>query len=229
MFKICYYANSKANRNNNEDKFQINKYHHNGEEKIGKKIIGNNSLVTVSDGMGGESYGELASEIVTKELSRIYNKKITISNIKEQINNINNLVVSEMNIKKCRIGATLVSAIIGKKNISIINVGDSRAYLYTKKLIQITKDHAIKDGLTQHMGMTLEDGLIDPFIIENINVNKNDYLILCSDGLYNMVSNEEIENILSSKIKDYEKCKLLLETAIKNGGKDNVTLILIKF
>ena len=89
MFKICYYATSKANRQNNEDKFQINKYYHKGEEILGKKIIKNNSLLTVSDGMGGESYGELASEIVTKELARIYNKKITISNIKEQINNIN--------------------------------------------------------------------------------------------------------------------------------------------
>lgn len=229
MFKKCYFVSDKGNRINNEDKFQINKYFSNGQNQIGKKILLNNSLISISDGMGGEEYGELASLIVTKELARLYNKKLNNKQIIENIININNLVVLKMNEKKCRIGATLVSVFIKKNLIDVYNVGDSRAYLYSNKLIQLTKDHATNNGLTQHMGMSTDDGMIEPFIIENISVKKNDYLLLCSDGLYNMVNENDIKNILKSNNDEMNKCKELLKYALKNGGKDNITFLLIKF
>ncbi len=229
MIRKCYFVSNKGNRINNEDKFQINNFSSVGKDEMGKKIILNNALITVSDGMGGEEYGELASLIVTKELARLYNKKLNTKKMLENIINTNNLVVSKMNEKKCRIGATLVSAIIKKNTIDIYNVGDSRAYLYSNKLIQLTKDHATNNGLTQHMGMNVEDGVIEPFVIENISIKKNDYLLLCSDGLYNMVNNEEIEKILNSKQKEMNKCQNFLDCALKNGGKDNITFLLIKF
>lgn len=229
MIRKCYFVSNKGNRINNEDKFQINNFSSDGNDEIGKKIILNNSLITVSDGMGGEEYGELASLIVTKEMARLYNKKLNTNKIYENIININNLVVAKMNEKKCRIGATLVSAVIKKNSIDIYNVGDSRAYLYSNKLIQLTKDHATNNGLTQHMGMNVEDVMIEPFIIENINVKKNDYLLLCSDGLYNMVNEIDIEKILTTSQKEIDKCKELLNCALKNGGKDNITFLLIKF
>ena len=237
MLKICYYASTKGKvRSNNEDCFQINEFI--GSKcnlKKGFKILKSKNLISVCDGMGGEEFGEVASLLATKELARISNQELNSKDILYSINIINNLICEEMNKREVRIGSTLVSAVINDKNVDIYNVGDSRAYIYTNKLVKISKDHTIsslngnsKGALTQHLGILKTEMEIEPFTIDNIELKKNNYLLLCSDGLYDMIDEMMIEEILSSKISDAKKRDRLLEEALKNGGKDNITFLLVR-
>ena len=232
MFRYCYYVSNVGNkRSNNEDSIQINNLFFNKELNVkGKKRLKNKSLISICDGMGGTLFGEVASLIAVKELSRISSHNLEVEDMLSSIKTINNLVCDEMNNRKTKMGSTLVSAVINKDYIDIYNVGDSRAYVFSDKLIQVSKDHNYKDGsLTQHLGIPSDDILIEPFVIDKIKMLKNNYLLMCSDGLYNMVSEEEITEILKMKIKEQKKCDLLLDTALKNGGKDNISFFLVKF
>jgi protein phosphatase len=139
-----------------------------------------------------------------------------------------------MDEKNARIGSTLVSVTLKNDYFEVYNLGDSRAYLLNNKLVQLSKDHTIKNlqghkkgALTQHLVIYEEEMIIEPFIIDNIKLQKNNYILLCSDGLYDMVTEEEIEKILLSNISDRKKRNKLLERAMENGGKDNITFILI--
>ena len=119
--------------------------------------------------------------------------------------------------------------------MDIYNLGDSRAYIFTNKLIQVSKDHTLspingqeKGALMQHLGIMKSEMEIEPFIIDNIELKKNSYVLLCSDGLYDMVDDKKIEEILSSKIKDSKKVNSLLKEALDKGGKDNITFLLVR-
>lgn len=234
MKKICYYVtNSGKIRKNNEDCIQINnKIFSKQNNKKGFKFLKNNSLVSVCDGMGGEEFGEEASLIAVSHLSQI--KEYTKESILKTINTINDLVCEEMKKKSVRMGSTIVTAVVKGNSIDIYNLGDSRAYLYNGKLIQLSKDHTVerlkgqkKGALTQHIGIFKEELEIEPFVLDNIEFNKNNYLLLCSDGLYDMIEESEIESILSSKVSSRKKRNKLLERAMENGGKDNISFLLI--
>lgn len=230
MIKICYYASNIGNiRSNNEDCFQINKFVGSKINKKGFKILKKKNLISVCDGMGGEEYGEVASLIASVELARTSNHNLEKENMLSTISTINNLVCQEIEKRETRLGSTMVSAVINKNKVDIYNVGDSRAYIFNKKLIQISKDHSSKNGaLTQHLGISLNEMEIEPFVIDEIELSKKNYLLLCSDGLYNMVSEKEIESVLKSDLSDFKKRDKLLNIALKNGGKDNITFLLVK-
>ena len=233
--KICYYASTCGNvRKNNEDCFHINGFI--GSKcklKKGFRILKNNSFISVCDGMGGEEFGEVASYIAVSNLSKL--KSLDKDTIINKIKDINDLVCNEIEKRDARLGSTIVSAVIKKDKIDIYNVGDSRAYIFNKKLIQLSKDHTVaalngksKGALTQHLGVFKDEIEIEPFMIDGIEINKNNYILLCSDGLYDMIKEEDIENILSSKMNDFKKRDELLERALVNGGKDNITFLLVR-
>jgi protein phosphatase len=202
--------------------------------KKGCLLLRKNNLISVCDGMGGEDFGEEASFIATSKLASLNPNNLSKDTMLTEIYEINKLICQKMDEKKTRIGSTLVSVILKNDYIEVYNLGDSRAYLLNNKLVQLSKDHTIKNlqghkkgALTQHLGIYEEEMIIEPFIIDNIKLQKNNYILLCSDGLYDMVTEEEIEKILLSNISDRKKRNKLLERAMENGGKDNITFILI--
>lgn len=239
--RICYYVSNRGKiKNNNEDSFQINKFYKKIDEDIcGVKLLKEYNLISICDGLGGEESGEIAADIAVKEMARI-SKQIDSKNIIEKINYeydvINTLICKEIEKIKLRMGTTIVSVFIDKSTVSFFNVGDSRAYILEKgKLTQISKDHSVKnsDGsesgaVSQHLGIFPEEMIIEPYIVDNISVKKKSYILLCTDGLYKMISNEEITDILKRKTSLKSKRDELLNRAIKNGGKDNITFVLIR-
>ncbi len=235
MFRKCYYiSNQGIVRNNNEDSLQINNKYYNDNNFIGSYILKKNNIISVCDGMGGEEYGEEASRIAVKHLSELDYKNPTLDMLLNAYDVINNEICKVMTDKNTRMGSTVVTAVIKDNILDIYNLGDSRAYIYNGKLIQLSKDHTIKNAdskkkgaLTQHLGIFSDEVIIEPFTLTDIELVKGSYILLCSDGLYDMVSDEDITEVLSADIKDQDKVNELFERAMNNGGKDNCSFILI--
>ena len=143
-------------------------------------------------------------------------------------------------------GTTLVAAVLFEEELVIANIGDSRGYLYSnKKLVQLTEDHSLvnellksgeitseaaanhprKNVLTRSLGVSSE---ID-IDITIFSILKDDILLLCSDGLTNMVEDSAISEILSQDISIEEKVNALVSLANEKGGADNITVLLADF
>lgn len=143
-------------------------------------------------------------------------------------------------------GTTVVLALIFRNKAYIANVGDSRCYQLKEvdgntKLLLITKDNSLVQELVDLGEITIEEAEIHPqrnvitravgidvalkVDLYKIDIQKKNLLLLCSDGLSGMLSDTEIENILKGKASVKEKVKELINKALKNGGRDNVTVI----
>ena len=208
-------------------------------------------ILAVADGMGGHELGEVASSIATKVFLRevldrlleasIRNTKINFLNILGDAFEVANQEVLMIRKGTRQMGTTLVGAIICNNNIYIANVGDSRAYIINpeKELFQITKDHSAVQEMLDANIITKEQARNHPrknIITKALGLNEdahpdffettlnNQMLMLCSDGLSNMI--EEIEIVkrahknLESSVND------LINLANKRGGTDNISIAL---
>jgi len=129
-------------------------------------------------------------------------------------------------------GTTAAMLMCGPKDIFICNVGDSRIYHYVKKnMTQISHDHSAvgitgrKPPLTQNLGIPDTEFVIEPHAAKRAYNNGDRYLI-CSDGLTDMVSDDEITEIMGSRGNIRDTAQKLMERALERGGIDNITLIL---
>lgn len=213
-------------------------------------------LFVVADGMGGHNAGEIASNMAIETIKEILNKHYDMLCNKEmEIPKFINTALDEANKKIHRMsttnhslegmGTTITLGIIEDKELFIGHIGDSRAYLYrNNQLIQVTQDHSLvaelvrngtisyeeaqkhpqKNIITRALG-TQEDVKVD---ILSRQIEANDIILLCTDGLTNMVSEDKIKNILANS-KDLQKSsEILVTTANELGGFDNTTAMIIK-
>lgn len=200
-------------------------------------------LYAVFDGMGGGEYGEIASFMCAEETERFFSDDSNI--IKNDIpGTLNELCISlndivsgkrrELNVYQ--MGTTIVAAYISAGRVWICNIGDSRCYLYNKEadeLCLLSVDHVEKarvvnkPRLTQHIGIFPEEMTIEPSII-CVEPKYDDRLLLCSDGLTDMIAEDEIRDVIKEDPPS-EAAGLLLEKALKAGGKDNITSIVVRF
>lgn len=214
----------------------------------------NCGILVVADGMGGHELGEVASHLASKKfieetvqsiyLSAENNNEINFKNVLiKSIESANNEVWKISEKHSNRIGTTLVGAIIHGNQVYIANVGDSRAYLVKpqKSILQITKDHTVvqemvdaniitkeqakihprRNMLTKALGLS-EDVIPDIFEIEI----EDKTLLLCSDGLYGMVDDDEIKETINGNI--YKTVEELITLANKHGGQDNISIALAR-
>ena len=130
-------------------------------------------------------------------------------------------------------GTTAAMLVFADKEIALCNIGDSKIFrLYDGSLEQISKDHVgvsafgVKPPLSQNLGIPPSELVIAPYFARGA-YNDGDVYLICSDGLTDMVSVEEITEVLVSKPIE-EAITLLLDKALANGGKDNTTIILCK-
>lgn len=239
-------------RKNNEDNFYMNGLYradtNENHLEINEVCSKEGFIGAVFDGMGGESNGELASLEAAKLLIKYQNETfVQISN--QYVSEANQLVCNMMEIMKSgRMGSTLAIVKLQDGECSICNVGDSPIYLFRNdKLAQLSVNHneaqslydmgliskeelktsKKKHRLTQHLGIFEDEMLIEPYTLENIELQENDYILLCSDGLTDMVSDEVIEYSLQAPISIAQKTKSLVELALENGGRDNITAMLL--
>ena len=211
-------------------------------------------MCVVCDGMGGAKSGNVASSMAAdtfaQEIKRTWKKRKKYGSVEKimfEAASLANLTVyqqSQVSEEFSGMGTTLVAAIVQGKTVNIVNVGDSRAYRVNKDGIsQITTDHSVVQMMVQKGELTQEEAKSYPgknYITRAIGteetvacdgfseqIGKGENLILCSDGLTNVVSDQEILfEVLHGGTPD-TCCQRLIEIAKRRGAPDNVTCALI--
>ena len=206
------------------------------------------NLYIVADGMGGEKAGDYASKsLIGYMLTYIeHTIKMPVTAIQGAIEyaNANLFAEGSKNPNLSGMGTTVVAASIIDNTLHVFNVGDSRCYVLDENSIsQITKDHSLVEMLVSKGEITRESAeykenkskitravgaeeriLIDSF---EVDLTGNEYVLLCSDGLTNMVDDRKIFNIISSSAGVKSSAKRLVEEANLSGGSDNISILLI--
>lgn len=201
-------------------------------------------LFVVADGMGGHAAGEVASEIAVNVIAKEAPTTIDANGLAQAVEAANREVLLASHDGRGRegMGTTVTAAILEGERLLVAQVGDSRAYLFHNgKLQQITRDHSLMADLIEAGKITPEEARVhpqrsvitralgsDPLMrpdIYEIDVATGDKLLLCSDGLSSMITNEQIEAVMR-RTADPQRCAAqLVNEAIAAGGYDNVTVI----
>lgn len=241
-------CNNGKKRANNEDNFFFNNttlmLEHNGLRNAiyMDGPIKRGLTFAVFDGMGGENFGEVASFsaancLKTEEKN---NKNVFVAkkrHLKEVCNKMNNAVYLAAQAQSTEhMGTTMVAFCFTPNHVFACNIGDSRAYRFRNgELLQLSQDHierrpegnSKKAPLSQYLGMDPKEIVIEPYIIKG-ELKRNDIYLLCSDGLTDMVSSVDICDILLNQETATACVEVLMKTALENGGRDNITVIVCK-
>ena len=224
-------------RDHNEDSVTIVK---NGSGEI---------LMAVADGMGGHKGGEIASSIAITNIgkrfintSTVGNKEDAIAFIKEIVSEANILLYkyTQENPESTGMGTTIVLALITNDFLLFGNIGDSSGYVIKdEKLYKITTDHTLVNLLVKSGELTPEEAKNHPrknVLMRALGANMTvemdvfdvetdvDGIFLCSDGLTNMLDNEQIEKVLDNDLNIDEKLQKLILKANNRGGTDNISV-----
>ena len=213
--------------------------------------VGNlSNMLIVADGMGGHNAGDLASRYTVESMVDYIEKaveKIPIPLLAEAIHHANELVVEKAKSDKALegMGTTVVAAMVQENYLYVANVGDSRLYLIDQEIEQITRDHSLVEEMIRVGELQRKDakshpdrniitravGVRTPVKIDffDIKLEPGDVILLCSDGLTNMVEDEDILRIVKKSSSLKEAAQRLVTEANKNGGKDNISVVLAEF
>ena len=229
-------------RDNNQDNFAIIKL---DEESL---------LAVVCDGMGGARSGDIASrmavDVFSEEMGHCWKKNMKAPKIEKALLSAVALANQAVYEQSCSgeeyngMGTTLVAAVIHDEQVHIVNVGDSRAYLINEDGIRgVTTDHSFVQMMVQRGELTLEEAKTHPGKnlitravgteaevqgdIFHLEWNEGDNILLCTDGLSNVMADQEILFEIAHGVKKEDCCQRLLEIAKKRGAPDNVTAVLI--
>jgi serine/threonine protein phosphatase PrpC len=201
-------------------------------------------LAVVADGMGGHQHGEVASAIVVEILQQEATRGSPLSAA---------IQLSHSEVKRAALdgrggkdmGAAVVAAVFTDHDYEIGWVGDCRAYLWDGELVQLTRDHSHVEAMLSSDSITWEEAQsssVRNLITQAVGVSDNEELrigsvkgtlgtgqelLLCSDGLNDVLSGQQIGTILSRDASARERCEQLVATAVGAGGKDNITALLI--
>lgn len=208
------------------------------------------NLLIVADGMGGHNAGDLASrytvEAMVDYIERAEEKR-PIPLLSMAIHHANDLVIEKAKSDKALegMGTTVVAATLQNDYLYIANVGDSRLYLIDQEIEQITRDHSLVEEMIRTGELQRKDarshpkrnvitravGVHSPVKIDffDVKLEKGDKILLCSDGLTNMVEDEEILYIVKKCSSPKETAQRLINEANKNGGKDNISVVFAEF
>lgn len=208
------------------------------------------NLFIVADGMGGHKAGDFASKCCVETVVDTIKKsklKTPIGIIEEAITSANTKIVEEAsaNIDLEGMGTTVVIAVVIEDNVYVANIGDSRLYLITDGIRQITEDHSLVEAMVRTGEIGREEARNHPnknvitravgtnrLVLADffeIQINEGDVLLLCSDGLSNMLEDDEIFSIVQKNADSMEEAgKELVDQANENGGKDNIGIVLVK-
>lgn len=207
------------------------------------------NLFIVADGMGGHKAGDFASRFCVEEfVDRVRESRgrTLISMIDRAVRETNEQLILQArnNSNLDGMGTTFVMASILEDSILIANIGDSRLYIIDSGMEQITMDHSLVAEMVRNGDINEEAARIHPnknIVTRALSTNtvvgpdffevgrrKDMAVLLCSDGLFSMISDEEIAGIVRENKGDPEAaCKKLIHRANENGGKDNISVVLI--
>lgn len=213
------------------------------------------ALFVVCDGMGGAQSGNIASnmacEAFVDKLNSFEMQDKTydeLSGFLYEAAEAANTAVYEKSIDDVNcagMGTTLVAALVHGSKALIINIGDSRAYYISgNSITQITVDHSVVEDMVRRGDITKEEARVHPKRnlitralgtalgiepdIFSIELKDGDYILLCSDGLSNVIIDDEIKDTIANLEHSDKVCDILLRAACSRGAPDNVTIVLYK-
>jgi len=216
------------------------------------------AVLVVCDGMGGANAGNIASELAADAfMDHMRSNLDDLKEINEQSEIVvimtaavlaANTAVFEKSLQSeefSGMGTTLTAAVSTSHGEVVANVGDSRLYHVTKsKITQITRDHSVVEDMIERGEITrsearrhpsrnlitraLGTGFYEPPDIFLLNLDDGDFILLCSDGLSNVVLDSEIQYELNRGDSVRESCEVLVDMALSRGAPDNVTAVILK-
>ena len=203
-------------------------------------------LFVVADGMGGHSAGDVASQMAVQAMERhvIDDADALTTAVKEANSEIFERAKQDEGLKG--MGTTITALIASESSVKIAHVGDSRAYLLRAgELTRVTEDHTLVGRLVQQGRLTEEDAEhhpqrsyleralgVEPDVevdVTVMDIEPGDRIMLCSDGLYSMISAAQIAEVLLSEDEPEAAASQLCALAVEAGGADNVTTLVIDF
>lgn len=204
------------------------------------------NLYIVADGMGGHKAGDKASSFAVErfvELASQIGKEEPVCVMKDAMEQVNRELyeLAGSQAEYDGMGTTFVAVTICENEINVMNVGDSRMYFWDGKLKQITKDHSLVEELVRNGELTREEARNHPRknvitravgVEESIKIDffqlewePGNRILLCSDGLSNMLSDEEIGTIIGQKMELSQIVERCMERANEEGGLDNIAVV----
>lgn len=210
-------------------------------------------LFLVADGMGGAAAGEVASHLAIETVSQEFLREIDTATaeldwrviINKAFESANREIYTARRAAGNDMGTTLVGALLVGTHAIIANIGDSRAYHVNRQTIRpISKDHSIVQMLVDSGQIQPDEVRIHPqrnLILRclgeqreietdlfDVEMSPDEWLLLCSDGLWEMVLDAEIHGIITNAPTLDEACQALIQSAKEHGGHDNITVVLIQ-
>jgi protein phosphatase len=209
------------------------------------------NLYAVADGMGGHVGGEVAAQVAVTALLQMFTREPTKAGLQEAFSKANRAVWQEsQDHSELRgMGTTLTAVALvgdeeGRDVLALANVGDSRAYLFSQdRIVQVTADHSLAEERMRHGEITEEEAAVHPqrHILTRalgispevetdmweLQLRSGDRIVLCSDGLSNELTNDEMAAVLSTVRDPGAAASQLVESANEHGGADNITVIVV--
>lgn len=235
--KSYYLTDTGKVRSHNEDSVTIVK---NGADEY---------LLMVADGMGGHRAGEVASSLAVTHFGKRFSTMSSIGSKLDAVNWLNDNVreINEAILEYAKthtdssgLGTTLVLALLTQDYLIFGNIGDSSGFVIkNEKLHKVTKDHTLVNLLVEAGNLTQEEAMNHPkknVLMKALGASESvdmdifdverevDGILLCSDGLTNMLSKEQIEKVLSEDMKIEDKVSMLIKKCNARGGNDNISV-----
>ncbi|MBR1472530.1 MAG: serine/threonine-protein phosphatase [Lachnospiraceae bacterium] len=241
-------------RSNNEDNYslfgKIKEDTTQNQAQSYDHVQGEMFAAGIYDGVGGEEDGEVASLIAAKSIQACPLENV-LSEAMKQLQEANRKICELNQRNGLFMGSTAAQIYFSKGSAICVNLGDSRGYFFRDgRLLLLSKDHSegqrmIDMGivtqeearksrnwhvLTQYLGIDPKEFLIEPYFSDEIILKKDDLFLLASDGLTDMMPDEELRKVLHvSSRKDLKSISEELFTgAMQNGGKDNITIMMVR-
>lgn len=207
------------------------------------------NLCILADGMGGHNAGDYASRYTVETIVDSIlqdDEKEPVGILKTAINRANLAVLEKAgtDIELEGMGTTVVTASVVEGVLCVANVGDSRLYIAGEQLRQVTKDHSFVQEMVRRGELNARDARVHPdrniitravgggkeveIDFFEVELHQGDRVLMCSDGLTDMIEDEVIFQILKSNQDIAQGMERLIETANQNGGNDNITVVVIE-
>lgn len=240
MLKTFSATDTGKKRNINQD------YIFSSETPVGKLP----NLFLVADGMGGHKAGDYASRVTVETIIDVIEKEPEETEprdlFRKAISEANTFVFEQASSEECLegMGTTVVVAVCKGNQLHVANVGDSRLYvIHEDEMIQVTRDHSLVEEMVRRGTISRDEARNHPdknIITRAVGVNgqveadyfqvelfPGDLILMCSDGLSNMLEEGEIHMIVKKGRDLVEMVQNLVDAANQNGGKDNISVVLI--
>lgn len=245
-------CNQGIKRKNNEDNFYFDGEYMNSDNqglsaiREKRKSLREDSFFCVFDGMGGGEFGEIASYTGAKTAKEYlsHEEHMNPCDITPSLNNMCKAINEEVfragkNLGSSRMGSTLAGLYFHEGQVWVCNLGDSRCYFFRdRKMKKISQDHTDKEFmeengitgrkpyLTQYLGIDPEEMTVVPWI-RSYYLQRGDRFLICSDGLTDMVEEQQICNLLAENVYPEECVEALIKASLNGGGRDNITVIVV--